>query len=136
MPSILLIEDDELFRSTLAEALSSHGYTVTQASDGEEGVKMYKARPTDLVLTDVVMPNKEGIATVLELRRAYPSLGIIAMSGGFASDAPLYLQLAGGLGADRTLRKPFPLPVLLQTVKEVLAMDGTSRARNKGPAPK
>lgn len=136
MPSILLIEDDELFRSTLAEALISQGYTVTQATDGEEGVKMFKDRPTDLVLTDVVMPNKEGIATVRELRRANPSLGIIAMSGGLASDAPLYLQLAGGLGADRTLQKPFPLKVLLQAVKEVLAMDGTARSRHQGPAPK
>ena len=136
MPSILLIEDDELFRSTLAEALISQGYTVIQATDGEEGVKMFKARPTDLVLTDVVMPNKEGIATVRELRRANPKLGIIAMSGGLASDAPLYLQLAGGLGADRTLQKPFPLTVLLQAVKEVLAMDEAAHARRKGPAPK
>jgi len=136
MPSILLIEDDELFRSTLAEALTSQGYTVTQATDGDEGVKMFKARPTDLVLTDVVMPNKEGIATVRELRRGNPGLGIIAMSGGFASDAPLYLQLAGGLGADRTLQKPFPLPVLLQAVQEVLALDEAARARSKGPAPK
>jgi DNA-binding response OmpR family regulator len=104
--------------------------------DGDEGVKMFRARPTDLVLTDVVMPNKEGIATVRELRRANPHLGIIAMSGGLASDAPLYLHLAGGLGADRTLQKPFPLTVLLQAVKEVLALDGTARTRHKGPAPK
>lgn len=136
MATILLIEDDELFRSTLAEALISQGYTVIQAADGDEGVKMFKLRPTDLVLTDVVMPNKEGIATVRELRRANPGLGIIAMSGGLASDAPLYLQLAGGLGADRTLQKPFPLTVLLQAVKEVLAMGGTARTRPKGPAPK
>lgn len=136
MATILLIEDDELFRSTLAEALISQGYTVTQAADGDEGVKMFKLRPTDLVLTDVVMPNKEGIATVRELRRANPGLGIIAMSGGLASDAPLYLQLAGGLGADRTLQKPFPLPVLLQAVKEVLALDETARTRSKGPAQK
>ena len=136
MATILLIEDDELFRSTLAEALSAQGYTITQAADGDEGVKMFKAWPTDLVLTDVVMPNKEGIATVRELRRAKPDLGIIAMSGGLASDAPLYLQLAGGLGADRTLQKPFPLSVLLQAVNEVLAMAGTTRVRHKGPAPK
>lgn len=124
MPSILIIEDDELFRSALAEALISQGYTVREAADGEEGVKSYREQPADLVLTDVVMPNKEGIATVMELRRAYPKLGIIVMSGGLAKDAPLYLQLAGGLGADRTLQKPFPIVTLLQAVAEVLAQGG------------
>jgi DNA-binding response OmpR family regulator len=107
MPSILLIEDDELFRSTLAEALSSQGYTVIQAVDGDEGVKMYKARPTDLVLTDVVMPNKEGIATVRELRRANPGLGIIAMSGGLASDAPLTSNWPADSGPTVPCRNPF-----------------------------
>jgi DNA-binding response OmpR family regulator len=124
MPSILIIEDDDLFRGTLADALESQGYTVSQAADGDDGVKRYHAAPTDLVLTDVVMPNKEGIATVMELRRAYPKLGIIVMSGGLAKDAPLYLQLAGGLGADRTLQKPFPLTELLKAVKEVLDQGG------------
>lgn len=135
MPTILLIEDDELFRTTLAEALDSQGYTVFQATDGDEGLKMFKARPTDLVLTDIVMPNKEGIATVRELRRASSNLGIIAMSGGLAKDAPLYLLLAGGLGADRTLQKPFPLSVLLQAVKEVLAKTGTTHFRRTGSNP-
>ena len=129
MPTILLIEDDELFRTTLAEALASQGYTVTQAEDGVEGVKQFQAAPTDLVLTDIVMPNQEGIATVRALRQISATVGIIAMSGGFAKDAPLYLKLAGGLGADRTLQKPFPLPTLLEAVQEVLALSGKPRPR-------
>jgi DNA-binding response OmpR family regulator len=121
VPSILLIEDDELFREALADALTERGYPVTQAADGEQGVKLFRAAPTDLVITDIVMPNKEGIATVMELRRDFPKLGIIAMSGGLAQDAQHYLKLAGALGANRTLEKPFAFPALLQAIEEVLA---------------
>lgn len=135
MPTILLIEDDELFRVTLAEALTSQGYAVTQAEDGVEGVKLFKAAPTDLVLTDIVMPNQEGIATVRELRQVSATVGIIAMSGGLAKDAPLYLKLAGGLGADRTLQKPFPLTTLLEAVKEVLALSGKERPQRPASGP-
>jgi len=135
MPTILLIEDDELFRTTLAEALASQGYTVTQAEDGVEGVKRFQAAPTDLVLTDIVMPNQEGIATVRALRQISPTVGIIAMSGGLAKDAPLYLKLAGGLGADRTLQKPFPLTTLLEAVQEVLALSGKERPRRPAADP-
>ena len=127
MPSILLIEDDELFRDALANALTERGYTVTQARDGEEGVKRFRATPVDVVITDIVMPNKEGVATVTELRRDYPQLGIIAMSGGAAHDSVLYLKLAGAFGAMRTLRKPFNLPTLLTAIEEVLAETGKDK---------
>lgn len=135
MATILLIDDDELFRITLADALASEGYAVTQAEDGAEGVRFFKAAPTDLVITDIVMPNQEGIATVRELRHVAPLVGIIAMSGGFAKDAPLYLKLAGGLGADRTLQKPFPMATLLAAVKEVLALSGKERPHRPDPGP-
>lgn len=135
MSTILLIEDDELFRTTLAETLASQGYAVTQAEDGVEGVKRFQAAPTDLVITDIVMPNQEGIATVRALRHVNPTVGIIAMSGGLAKDAPLYLKLAGGLGADRTLQKPFPLTTFLEAVKEVLALSGKERPRRPDPGP-
>jgi DNA-binding response OmpR family regulator len=127
MPSILLIEDDDLFRDALANALIERGYTVMQARDGDEGLRIFRVEPADLVLTDIVMPNKEGIATVAELRRAHPNLGIIAMSGGLAHNAPLYLKLAGALGANRTLKKPFDLPTLLTAIEEVLAAAGKDK---------
>jgi DNA-binding response OmpR family regulator len=120
MTTILLIEDDELFRDALANALAKYGYRVMQAANGEEGVNQFRAEPADLVITDMVMPQKEGIETIGELRELAPRLGIIAMSGGLAHNAPVYLKIAGALGANRTLRKPFPLPVLLQTIQDVL----------------
>ena len=120
MTTILLIEDDELFRETLAMALAEHGYRVLQASDGEKGLKLFHADPPDLVITDMVMPNKEGLETVTDLRRENPKIGIIAMSGGHAHDPALYLKLAGAFGATRMLKKPFTLPVLFQTVLDVL----------------
>jgi DNA-binding response OmpR family regulator len=120
MTTILLIEDDELFRETLALALAEHGYRVLQAPDGEKGVKLFRADPPDLVITDMVMPNKEGLETVTDLRRENPKIGIIAMSGGHAHDAALYLKLAGAFGATRMLKKPFTLAVLFQTVLDVL----------------
>ena len=128
MSSILLIEDDDLFHETLADALAEHGYTVTQAADGAKGVKLFRAAPTELVLTDMVMPNQEGVATIMELRRDYPKLGIIAMSGGLAHDAPLYLKIAKGVGASRTLPKPFTRPTLLTVIEEVFAASRESQS--------
>jgi CheY-like chemotaxis protein len=120
MRSLLLIEDDELFREALADALTEQGYTVTQAGVGAKGVKLFRAAPADLVITDIVMPNQEGLETIEALHRDYPKLGIIAMSGGLAQDAPLYLKIAAIVGATRTLRKPFDLPTLLTAIDECL----------------
>ena len=104
----------------MATALAERGFHVIQAADGEKGASLFRAEPADLVITDLVMPNKEGIETIGDLRRLAPRLGIIAMSGGLAHNASLYLQIAGALGANRTLQKPFTMPVLFQTVLDVL----------------
>jgi len=125
MPSILLMEDDDIFREAVALLLRERGFTVLEARDGDEGTRLFQVEPTDLVLTDIVMPNKEGLETVIELRRAHPGLGIIVMSGGTAHDAPLYLKMAGTFGANRVLEKPFAIEALLTAITEVLA----------GPAP-
>jgi CheY-like chemotaxis protein len=130
MNSILIIEDDELFRDALASALGVRGYAVSQAADGAAGVKQFRAEPTDLIITDIVMPNQDGTATVMELRREFPRLGIIAMSGGLTNHAPVYLKIAAAFGATRTLQKPFTIPALLQAVEETLAGAGEA-----GPPP-
>jgi len=135
MPSILLMEDDDLFREALALALREHGFTVREARDGDEGTRLFRVEPTDLVLTDIVMPKKEGLETVLELRRAHPKLGIIVMSGGTAHDAPLYLKMAASFGANRVLKKPFSINALLTAVTEVLAASPRAGLLNQCTAP-
>lgn len=127
MASILLIEDDDLLREALASVLATRGYTVTQASDGEKGIKLFRTAPTDLVITDIVMPNKEGVETITELHRDYPNLGIIAMTGHLADDGPLYLKMAGALGARCMLEKPFDFPTLLSAIDRVLAEIGKGK---------
>jgi DNA-binding response OmpR family regulator len=131
MPSILLIEDDDQFREALAFALVACGFTVRQAADGEQGVKLFRATPSDLVITEIVMPNKDGTAAVAELRREFPSLGIIAVSGRRAQDAPLYLKIAEGFGADRTLKKPFTFADMFEAIEEILARSDRRRPVEK-----
>ncbi len=121
MATILLIEDDEDIRPLLATMLTASGHDVRQAANGLEGMRLYRAEPADLVLTDLVMPEQEGLATIIDFRRLNPAVRIIAMSGGFAYDPKLYLHMAASFGADRVLRKPFDLEELQQTVAEVLA---------------
>src|ERR1019366_4355134 len=106
MSTILLIEDDDLFFDALAGALAERGYTVMQARDGDEAMRIFRVEPADLVLTDIVMPNKDGTAIVAELHREFPGTPIIAMSGGVAHEPELYLKIAGAFGATRTLKKP------------------------------
>jgi DNA-binding response OmpR family regulator len=118
-PSLLLIEDNDDQRRALAVVLKQQGYTVWEARDGEEGLAVFRVAEPDLVITEIVMPNKEGIATIMDLRREEPKLGIIAMSG--SQNAPQYLKLASSLGANRTLAKPFDGPTLLATIEAVLA---------------
>ena len=119
MPSILIIDDDEQVRMILQRALTAAGHTVITACDGAEAVRLYRAEPTDLVITDVFMPNQEGLGTIMELRREYPGLGIIAMSGS-SSRSPSWLTVAAHLGVHRTLAKPFTMAQLTEAVAEVL----------------
>jgi CheY-like chemotaxis protein len=124
MARILIIEDDELLRGVLAEALEHAGHTVYQAGNGQEGVDLFRVRPADLVLTDIVMPVKEGVETIMLLRQADRNVPIIAMSGG-VPNAKLYLSIAGRIGAKRILSKPFTPQHLREVVAQVLAEAGT-----------
>lgn len=119
MSRILLIDDEAPVREVLTAALTNAGHTVMQAEGGREAGKLFRAEPADLVITDLVMPDREGIETIIALHRDFPDLPIIAMSGGMRS--PFYLTLAAKLGARRTLAKPFTAEVLLHTVDELLA---------------
>ena len=107
MPHILLIEDDDLLRGMLKDQLEELGHTVTEANDGKEGLAQQTRTPADLVLTDLIMPEKEGIETIMELRKKWPGVKIIAMSGGGRVTAANYLDIARRVGAGAVLNKPF-----------------------------
>ena len=121
--SILVIDDDESIRALLRSILEREGYRVIDADDGVEGVKQFRESPTDLVITDLIMPGKEGIETIREIRQEFPHVKIIAISGGGRIGPESYLKMAKMVGALRTLSKPFDRMVLLKTIEEVMEMD-------------
>lgn len=100
--------------------LANAGHVVLEASNGKRGVDLHRAEPVDLVITDIVMPDQEGIETIEILRDEWPGLPVIAISGGLAN-SKIYLALAAKLGARRTLPKPFTPEQLLRLVEEVLS---------------
>jgi DNA-binding response OmpR family regulator len=120
MARILIIDDDEMLRTAIAQTLALAGHETIQAADGQQGLELFRTTPIDLVLTDLVMPGKEGVETIIELHRANPRLPIIAMSGGMQRST-MYLEIAAKIGARRALAKPFMPQELIDMVKAVLA---------------
>ena len=123
MNTILVIEDDAQARKLIKRILEDAGYAVTEAGDGKEGVIQFNQKPADLVITDIVMPEQEGMETIRLLRKAVPKVKIIAVSGGGRVGPEDYLLMAKKFGARQTLKKPFKREELLKAVKDVLAED-------------
>ncbi len=121
MPSVLIIEDDEAIREMLGQVLGREGFAVVTAANGRAALDVMREQTVQLVITDILMPEKEGIETIFELRRDYPGVKVIAISGGGRFEPQTYLDLAGKIGADRTLSKPFSPTHLLEVIQEVLA---------------
>jgi DNA-binding response OmpR family regulator len=115
---ILIIDDDDGFRNMLRQMLESEGYEITEAHDGEEGVKCQYAQPADLIITDIVMPKKEGLETICEIQKKYPDVKVIVVSGAGWYGAEVEFDMARILGA-RTLKKPFKRRALLKTMEEI-----------------
>lgn len=105
--NVLLAEDDAQLRQMLCRLLTRDGHTVTQAGDGDAALRAFSQGTFDVVLTDIIMPNTEGIETIMELRRRQPQVPIIAMSGGARYHAYDPLKLALDCGADFVIAKPF-----------------------------
>ena len=120
---ILLIEDDARLRTTLAELLRHAGFEVIEAEEGGQGIALFAEKAADLVITDLIMPGKEGMETILELRQAHPQIKILAMSGGGRLRAAEYLPIAAAAGADQTIEKPFSIDKLLLLVNDLLESD-------------
>lgn len=120
VPSILVIDDDpELLRQMLL-TFAIEGWTVRGAADGEVGLDLFRAAPADLVVTDMIMPTREGIETIITLKQLDPSVKVIAVSGGLRLGPGTVLSLAQHLGADEVLAKPFRPSLLLDTATRLL----------------
>ena len=118
---ILVIDDDALVRQTLTLVLESEGYEVRSAPEGRQGLQAFRKRRPDLVISDIIMPDMEGIQTIMELRILSRDCPIIAISGGGRFGKIDFLTVAKELGATATLSKPFEQADLLQTVAGCLA---------------
>lgn len=123
MIRILVIDDDEATLKVLTRSLEIEGYQVDQAMNGAEGLALFDSIKPDLVITDIVMPVKDGLETILELVKKRPEIPVIAISGGGRISKERYLELASYLGNTRTLAKPFSREELISTVKEQLAIN-------------
>lgn len=120
MAHILIIDDEAPIRLMLRMMLESQGYTVSEASDGNEGLQRYREKPADLIITDIIMPGKEGIETIISMKKINPKIKIIAMSGGGIGKPEGYLKTASLLGANETLKKPVQKEDMLSAIRRVL----------------
>lgn len=120
MARILVVDDEVLVRKLLDKALSRAGYEVDLATNGKEGVQRYADQPADAVIMDLIMPEQEGMETIVALRRMAPDVKIIAITGGGRVGAEDYLHVARTLGASRCLPKPIDLDRLRQALAELL----------------
>ena len=120
---ILVIEDDEQMRVLLDQTMQWAGYEVVTAENGRLGQQLFEEQPTDLIITDLIMPEQEGLETIRILKKSYPEVKIIAISGGGRIGPEAYLPAAMELGADRVFSKPFDIKELVTTVQELLGND-------------
>lgn len=118
MAKILVIDDDDNVRDLIADTLREDGHVVTVACDGKQGMDRFRSDGADLVITDLVMPVREGMEVIIELRKKFPGTRIIAMSG--ASMRQICLTIAKKLGALRSIDKPFSKNILIDSVNSAL----------------
>jgi DNA-binding response OmpR family regulator len=117
---VLIIDDDDLVRTTLSRTLVTVGYDVIEAIDGHDGLRKFRDGGIDLVITDILMPEKEGLETIRELRQSDSAVKIIAISGGDRTGSLRYLGMAAALGADDILAKPYRRQDLLAKIDAVM----------------
>jgi DNA-binding response OmpR family regulator len=120
MSHILIIDDDIDLRVIMQEALQAECYEVSVAADGVQGIELQRKQPASLLITDIFMPNKEGIETIRDFREEFPNVPIIAISGGGRLKRQGSLFTAKALGAEVILRKPFKMSDLLRSVAALL----------------
>jgi DNA-binding response OmpR family regulator len=122
---LLVIDDDNLVRAALIDMLQTAGFEVVAASNGRLGLELLETTPVDAVITDILMPEQEGLETIREARQRFPDIRILAISGGGAGGGETQLlRFAESFGADQTLSKPFTGSQLVAAVRTLLANRG------------
>ena len=120
MPGVLLVEDNKELREMLKMSLLRRSFTVLEAENGKDAITHFKPFITDLVVTDLIMPEEDGLKVVIKLRELKPSIKIIAISGGGKVGPGSYLNLAKALGADAIYSKPFSINDLIAKIEQLL----------------
>lgn len=126
--TVLLIDDDVELLRQMAAAFRSNGYDVRAASDGLVGLEAFTACAPDLVVSDLIMPTREGIETIFAMKKARPDIPVIAVSGGYRTGPEDFLTLARHVGADDVLAKPFRLAELVGRAQALLAPEAPNVA--------
>ncbi len=126
MPGILIVEDENDLREMLKVSLIRKKYTVLEAENGKDAIIHFKPAVTDLVITDLIMPEEDGLKVIMKLREVKPSLKIIAISGGGKAGPASYLNLAKALGADAVYSKPFSVNEMIRKIEELLEVEQDS----------
>ena len=121
MGKILIIDDEPYILLMLKKMLEKAGHVVSLASNGREGMDLFEKASADLVITDIIMPDKEGLELILEMKKKRPALKIIAMSGGGRISPESYLECAKHFGAEKVFQKPFRQKDLVSAVKELIS---------------
>ena len=120
MARVLIIDDEPLVRATLSDALELAGYSVTEAGDGDVGLRLCREQTPDAVICDIIMPGKDGVTTIGEIHREFPEIGIIAMSGGNPQAPESNLSIATCYGAAHALTKPVTPEDILACLTQML----------------
>lgn len=131
MPAVLLLEDNAAYRELLTEVLVTAGFEVCAAPDGRRVTEILQSRHIELVITDMVMPERDGIETMTDLRYSHPKLPVIAISGDVPLNTELYLTIAEKLGASRVIAKPFHMDQLITAAREAIAASNRAEPGSK-----
>jgi CheY-like chemotaxis protein len=119
MPKILLVDDNDTFRTAVGMMLEDMGHNVRQATNGEEALALQNDWHAEVLVTDLIMPEKEGLEVIQEFKQRYPEVLIVAMSAGGRMSAPELLKIANHFGASQTLAKPFTKEQLAESIAKV-----------------